>query len=118
MSLNVKKLFAMKRPCKDCPFLKNNPIPLVEGRIDDIKSTLLANDNIPFFCHKTTYTTGAFNDDETGQYQPSEQETYCMGAMAYLYAKQRVNVPMRLGLIHGLCDIDDIEKSVPYIIVE
>lgn len=52
MSLNVKKLFAMKRPCKDCPFLKNNPIPLVEGRIDDIKSTLLANDNIPFFAIK------------------------------------------------------------------
>jgi hypothetical protein len=41
-----------------------------------------------------------------------------MGAMAFLYEKQRVNVPMLLGLIHGLCDIDDIEKSVPFMIFE
>lgn len=118
MSLNVKKLFAMKRPCKDCPFLKNNPIPLEEGRLDGIKSTLIENDNIPFFCHKTTYTTGATFDDETGRYQTSGQESYCMGSMAFLHAKQRVNVPMRLGLSMGLCDIEDIEQSLPFIMVD
>lgn len=118
MSLNVKKLFAMKRPCKDCPFLKNNPISLEEGRLDGIKSTLIENDNIPFFCHKTTYTTGASIEEQTGRYQASGQESYCMGSMAFLFAKQRVNVPMRLGLSMGLCDIEDIEQSVPFIMVD
>lgn len=118
MSLNVKKLFAMKRPCIDCPFLKNNPIPLEDGRLDGIKSTLIENDNIPFFCHKTTYPTGASIEEETGRYQASGQDSYCMGSMAFLLAKQRVNVPMRLGLSMGLCDIEDIEQSVPFIMVD
>lgn len=118
MSINFKRLFAMKRPCKDCPFLKTNPIHLEEGRLDGIKSILIADDNIPFFCHKTTYSTGASLEEETGRYNSSGQESYCMGAMAFLYAKQRVNVPMRLGLITGLCDIDDIKKSVPSIKIE
>ena len=114
----MKKLFAMKRPCKDCPFLKSTPIPLEEGRLDSIKSMLIANDIIPFFCHKTTYSTGATVEEETGRYQASGHESYCMGSMAFLFVKQRVNVPMRLGLSMGLCDIEDIEKSVPFIMVD
>ncbi|EHT4851901.1 hypothetical protein KX882_002469 [Escherichia coli] len=53
--MNVKKLFALKAPCKNCPFLKENGIELVEGRLDSIKEDLINNDETPFFCHKTTY---------------------------------------------------------------
>ncbi|ESL45248.1 hypothetical protein L460_05079 [Klebsiella pneumoniae BIDMC 24] len=41
-----------------------------------------------------------------------------MGAMAYLYAKRRLNVPTRLGLMMGLCDLKDIEDSIPLIEVD
>lgn len=118
MNINIKKLFAMKSPCKDCPFLKSTPLELTEGRLDSIKSDITENDLTPFFCHKTTFRTGGSNDEETGRYHASGQESYCMGAMAYLYAKKRINVPMRLGLTMGLCNIKDIEKSVQFIEVD
>lgn len=118
MSLNIRKLFALKKPCANCPFLKENGIPLEEGRLDGIKDELTSDDQTPFFCHKTTYDTGGGYDGENENYSPSGKESYCMGAMAYLYAKKSMNVPMRLGLTMGLCKIEDIENSVQYIEIE
>lgn len=117
MKTEIRKLFAMKRPCKNCPFLKTGAIELDEGRLDGIKTELEGNDRIPFFCHKTTYKTGgeyAEHEDEV-TYIPSGSESYCMGAMAYLYAVRKTNLPTRLGLAYGLCDIEDIRLSVEMI---
>nr|WP_282562039.1 hypothetical protein [Providencia rettgeri] len=116
--MNIKKLFALKSPCKNCPFLKENGIDLVEGRLDEIKEDLLANDEKPFFCHKTTYSTGGHYDDETESYVNSWQESYCMGAMAYLYAKKRLNVPTRIGIVMGMCDVEDIKNTIPLIEID
>ncbi|EFI1565090.1 hypothetical protein BFL53_003974 [Escherichia coli] len=116
--MNVKKLLALKAPCKNCPFLKENGIELVEGRLDSIKEDLINNDETPFFCHKTTYSSGGFYDEETEAYVNSGQESYCMGAMAYLYAKNRLNVPTRIGLVMGMCDIEDIKNTIPFIKIE
>lgn len=115
--LNINKLFAMKTPCKNCPFLKKHGIPLKEGRLQGIKDELLADDTVPFFCHKTTFETGGAYDD-SDRYQPSGKESYCMGAMAYLYAKRRLNVPTRMGIMMGLCDLKDIESSVSFIEID
>ncbi|EHV82940.1 hypothetical protein ACM2U1_11390 [Escherichia coli] len=41
-----------------------------------------------------------------------------MGAMAYLYAKNRLNVPTRIGLVMGMCDIEDIKNTIPFIKIE
>lgn len=116
--MNINKLFAMKTPCKNCPFLKKHGIPLAEGRLEGIKNDLLADDTMPFFCHKTTYATGGGYDDDSGQYQQSGRESYCMGAMAYLFAKRRLNVTTRLGIMMGLCDLKDIENTIPLIEVD
>ncbi|EOC0011590.1 hypothetical protein ACI0X9_003274 [Cronobacter turicensis] len=118
MSLNIKKLFAMREPCKNCPFLKEHGLELVEGRLDSIKQELLSDDQRPFFCHKTTYDTGGHIDDATGSYKPSGEESYCMGAMAYLFARKSINVPMRLGLIMGLVDESDLKKSTSFINID
>lgn len=116
--MNINKLFAMKAPCKNCPFLKEHGISLAEGRLSGIKKDLIAYDSVPFFCHKTTYASGGAYDEDTGRYQHSGKESYCMGAMAYLYAKRRLNVPTRLGIMMGLCDLKDIEDSIPLIEVD
>ncbi|MEQ4663982.1 hypothetical protein ABN067_20670 [Providencia rettgeri] len=77
--MNIQKLFAVKKPCANCPFRKTGGIPLAEGRLEGIKRTLLSSDQEFFFCHKTTYQGGA-EDKEEGQYQSSGRESYCMGA--------------------------------------
>ncbi|MDM5008286.1 hypothetical protein QT349_26215 (plasmid) [Escherichia coli] len=38
-----------------------------------------------------------------------------MGAMAYPYANNRLNVPTRIGLVMGMCDIEDIKNTIPFI---
>ncbi|HHT4259169.1 TPA: hypothetical protein ACTYZB_004836 [Klebsiella variicola] len=113
--MDIKRLFQMKRPCQDCPFLKNGGIQLHEGRLTQIKKTLLSDDQRPFQCHKTTYPTGGDYDEDSGKYLPSGKEVYCAGAMAFLYANRRMNVPMRLGVVYGVLNIDDLEATIPLI---
>ncbi|EOY8740426.1 hypothetical protein ACQFG6_006100 [Klebsiella michiganensis] len=113
--MNVKHFFKMKRPCADCPFLKGGGIPLEDGRIEQIKRDLMEDDERPFQCHKTTYSTGGTYDEDTEKYLPSGKEVYCAGSMVFLYANRRMNVPMRLGLIYGALDIADLEATVPLI---
>ncbi|MGK2894974.1 hypothetical protein [Klebsiella michiganensis] len=110
--MDVKRLFQMKRPCPDCPFLKEGGIELRDGRLRKIKQDLMADDKQPFQCHKTTYSTGGGYDEDSGKYQPSGKEAYCAGAMAFLYANRRMNVPMRLGVILGVLDTTDLEASI------
>lgn len=108
--MNIKKLFSVKKPCANCPFRKTGGIPLTEGRLDDIKRTLLSSDQEVFFCHKTTYRGGA-EDTEEGHYQSSGSESYCMGAMAWLYANGRLNLSTRLGIIYQAVSEDELEKA-------
>lgn len=108
--MNIKKLFAVKKPCANCPFRTTGGIPLTEGRLDDIKRTLLSSDQEVFFCHKTTYQGGA-EDREEGQYQSSGRESYCMGAMAWLYANSRLNLTTQLGILLGNIAIDELEVA-------
>jgi hypothetical protein len=113
--MNLKRLFAVKQPCKDCPFLSECGIELTPGRLDDIKATLLNDDTVPFQCHKTTFSTGGYYSDDNDRYVSSGKESYCAGAMAYLYANGRMNVVMRLGAIMGALNLDELAKSVAVI---
>lgn len=108
--MNIQKLFAVKKPCANCPFRKTGGIPLTEGRLEGIKRTLLSSDQEVFFCHKTTYRAGA-DDKEEGQYQPSGRESYCMGAMAWLYANGRLNLATRLGILLDGIAIEELNVA-------
>ncbi|MFC6363768.1 hypothetical protein ACFP73_17160, partial [Tatumella punctata] len=50
------KAIALTRPCSNCPFLDSPQSishALNPGRLAGIKSELLADDMVPFLCHKT-----------------------------------------------------------------
>lgn len=115
MSVNFKKIFRLKTPCKNCPFLKDDAaIELQEGRLSSIKADLLADDNSNFYCHKTTYSTGG-GDNDDGDYEASGQESVCMGSMAFLLANGRASIPMRLAFITGLLSVQDVRDVIPLI---
>lgn len=80
-------MFDVKQPCKDCPFIEggNMQRSLAEGRLDGIKSDLMADKT--FSCHKTV-------DYEHGD---RRKEKHCAGAMIYLYKNKRPNQAMRIG---------------------
>lgn len=81
--MNLKKLFAVKRPCVNCPFLKEQGIALHKGRLESIKKGLLKDYRSVFQCHKTTFSTGGYYDEEH-VYHASGKESFCAGAMGWL----------------------------------
>ena len=48
----IKQHFRLKKPCANCPFLKEGAIPLSRGRLEGIISTLIEDDQSTFQCHK------------------------------------------------------------------
>lgn len=115
--MDVQKLFALKKPCGNCPFLKEGAIPLAEGRVEEIIENLVADDSSSFYCHKTVHnsrTGGEWTDD--GDYKPSGNESACFGAMVYLAKAGRPNIQMRLGFAFGLLNRDRLVEQADNII--
>ncbi|PHM59494.1 hypothetical protein [Xenorhabdus ishibashii] len=108
--MKLKKLFAVKKPCVNCPFLKETRFILSEGRLDSIKKKLLEDDEHVFECHETTFSTGGYFD-ENSVYHASGKESYCAGAMGWLMLKKRPNIAMRLGHAFGEIDLKELEEA-------
>ena len=86
-------------PCGNCPFLKVGAIPLRPGRLKGIIRDL-RNDNMQFFCHKTT----SGDTEDGGDYLPGERDKECAGAMIYRLKQGRMSQMMRIAERLGLLD--------------
>lgn len=62
--MDFKRFLSLKKPCANCPFLKENGIAIGEERLAEIKQSLLDDDMTPFQCHKTTHPTGGHHDTD------------------------------------------------------
>ncbi len=84
--------------CKNCPFKDNGKaIHLEEGRVDQIKATLLKSDNESFNCHKTAY-----NLDEDMNPTLPQKLKMCYGAYLYLKEQNKPNLQMKLATHLGM----------------
>ncbi|MCM3746543.1 hypothetical protein M3223_04160 [Paenibacillus pasadenensis] len=79
-------MFDLKRTCPDCPFIEGSSTnqTLRPERIKGIKMDLLQGRT--FSCHKTV------NYDST----TNKEEQHCVGAMLWLYKRDRPNQMMRI----------------------
>lgn len=108
----TQAMFRLKRPCENCPFLKEGAIDLEPGRLQGIIDDLLGNDMSTFQCHKTVHhpkTGGTWTDD--GDYEASGKECMCAGAMIYLEKAGRPTVGMRLGSAIGIYDSRELKPA-------
>ncbi|MFK4705625.1 hypothetical protein ABIC83_002464 [Roseateles asaccharophilus] len=113
---SVPQLFGLKKMCGNCPFRADcQAIDLAPGRLRSICDDLLANDEQPFFCHKTV--DGEHVEAEGGEhhYETGGSERYCVGAMAFLHRERQPNVPMRLGYVFGALKVETLEAVVPQV---
>lgn len=100
MTVNTKALFALRKPCENCPFRKVGAIELRPGRLAGIIDNLLVDDMSPFLCHKTLDTS----------------RCYCAGALIYLHKARMPNVAMRLGQALGMFNPDDYGDAIDDVI--
>lgn len=91
---NLNDLFALKAPCKNCPFRSDKAFPplgkkRIEGIINDIR------DKDGFFpCHKTTKT----DYDDEGEGIKVSGGVWCAGALAMLRETETTNNHWQLRL--------------------
>lgn len=109
------RMFALKKPCANCPFRKDHPIRLSPGRLESIIQDITENDMVTFRCHKTVCSKTGGDWDDEGNYHPSGRESMCAGAAAYLMKVGRPNVAMRVGFVTGIIrpeDWDDAKEMI------
>ncbi len=110
-----KHHYRLKRPCSNCPFLKEGAIDLAPGRLEGIIEQLTTDDHSTFPCHKTVHCARGGEWNEEGEYSPSGHESMCAGAAAYLMKHRRPTVGMRLAFVSGAAspsDWDDVQSLV------
>lgn len=103
--------YALKKPCADCPFLKEGGIELAPGRLESIVDDLVSGESTSFMCHKTVHhpTTGGewISDDGNEEtYVPSNNEQQCAGSLILLekmgHRTQLMQVMHRLGMYNPM----------------
>lgn len=91
-------VYRCEKACSNCPFMDDGKaIHLEEGRVDEIKATLLSDDNESFNCHKTVY-----NLDESMEETEHQELKMCYGAYKFLRENGRANMQMRLAYVLGI----------------
>ena len=102
---DIKRLFALKRPCKDCPFRRDVRGYLGRGRVESIIEG--HQEGVPFFCHATTTTTGHKTTDRRAR--------YCAGYQLMALALDHLPMTSRLGLAYGLWSPAELARDVPVV---
>lgn len=88
--------FNLKRPCENCPFLKEGAIDLMPGRIEGIMADIAADDNIHFPCHKTSHQ----------RREPSA----CIGATVWQRKQACLSVGARVALAVDILTIEQLDN--------
>lgn len=94
--------FNLKKPCKDCPFLKGSStnITLDEERLDGIVSDI--RNDMSFTCHKTLEL-------------PSREQQHCAGTLVFLERENNPNQMMRIAERIGIYDRTKLHTDVELI---
>lgn len=99
--------YALKKPCANCPFLKEGGIELSPGRLQGIVDDLVSGEATSFLCHKTTHhptAGGECVEDEDGneRYLASGLEQQCAGSLILLekmgHQTQLMQIMQRMGV--------------------
>lgn len=111
--------YRLRKPCANCPFLKEGAIELRPGRLEGIIKGLLRDDSQTFNCHKTLNRSEDLDEELDHSGNPrriKDGEKMCAGAAAYLLKVGRPSVGMRYARITGSISSDHWDSAQDLII--
>ncbi len=85
--------YTMSKPCDACPFLKKMSHGFTMRRLRE----LIGEGS--FHCHKS-----GDNDEESGDFVPTENSVHCAGALIFLEKRNQPNQMMRIAERLGMYD--------------
>jgi hypothetical protein len=115
---SLASFFRVRKPCGNCPFLKEGAIELAPGRLQGIVEHLTSNDENSFWCHETVHNDrfGGEFDDETGEYSSSGKEAHCAGAAIFLQKQRMASKWMRAAFALHVLDLEQIREQADKVI--
>jgi hypothetical protein len=105
--------YALRTPCKHCPFRSDIDPYLHPERAQEIAQTLL--DGGSFHCHKTVDYTERDDEpeDERGQGRVTADSQQCAGALATMERGGHIGQGARIAARLGLYDPDNLDPKAP-----
>lgn len=100
------RFYKITKPCANCPFRTDIPGYLTTARAQEIARDVVRTGN--FACHKT-----ANHDDETGEYDPTENESQCAGALIFQENLGQFGQLARIAMRTGNFNPDLLDMSAP-----
>lgn len=88
--------YDLKRPCSDCPFLREGGIRLTPNRVHRIAGMMLSTGGGTFICHKTMET---------------KSEQHCAGALIFAEKNRTATQAMRWMERIGVYDHTKLESQ-------
>jgi len=107
MSAPASTLYALRAPCRNCPFRSNIEPYLREDRAREIAASLRAGGG--FTCHKTTVPDES--DESGGSARPGPRAMECAGALATMERENAPNQMMRISERLGMYDPEPLRSS-------
>ena len=98
-------IFDLKRPCRDCPFLKSMHFGLGRERAEGIVHAI--TDQGWFPCHKTTQS------DDEGMRAITNKSQACAGALIIAEKTDRKGSGMQIGFRLGIYDPTRLDLDAP-----
>lgn len=101
----------MKKPCANCPFLKEGGVPLRLGRIEEIHDVVAGERGGVFPCHKSVKVREEeedSDDERDGKFNALKhpESSHCAGAIIYSLKLETPNQMTRIGMRLGAFDPD------------
>ena len=101
--------YDMTAPCVNCPFRRDNFIPLRAERVEEIASGMLCTQGISFACHKTT------GHDSDGDTTIDPESQHCGGAL--IFAEKNGNATQMMRIVERLGMYDASKLAANYELV-
>lgn len=87
--------YDLKKPCNNCPFLREGGVRLHPLRVRDIAGGMLSSQGAEFACHKTT-TKHTDDDDKFGEDEAGPDSKHCAGALIFALKNDTMTQMMRI----------------------
>lgn len=96
--------YDLKKPCDNCPFLKQGGVRLEPERALEIARYATDRQGATFACHKTTRTVD-------GERKPTKDSQHCAGALIFAEKQGFCNQANRIMERIGVYDASKLDRS-------
>lgn len=107
--------FRLKKPCADCPFIRDNEHISTE-QLEAFVKNILEHEFLTRMCIETTDSSAWETIEGKRTYHPTGQEAMCAGAAAFLIKRNNPTLAMSVAFSTNIIPLDYWDEIKPDVI--